>query len=127
MLRITLCFGVVLTGLGVFYFLTTGSVHPTSLIPVWFGLALAILAVLARSKDASKRKLYMHIAVTTGLIGFLFPGFMAIRDLIESHTGQIPLAHPAATHEQLLMALLCLVFFLLCVRSFSAARRSGAI
>ena len=127
MSRITLYFGAVLTGLGVFYFLTTGSVHPTSLIPVWFGLALAILAVLARSEDASRRKLYMHIAVTIGLIGFLFPGFMGIRDLIKSHGSQIPLAHPAATHEQILMAVLCLVFVLLCVRSFIVARRSGAV
>ena len=127
MSRITLYFGAVLTGLGVFYFLTTGSVHPTSLIPVWFGLALAILAVLARSEDTSRRKLYMHIAVTIGLIGFLFPGFMGIRDLIKSHGSQIPLAHPAATHEQLLMAVLCLVFVLLCVRSFIVARRSGAV
>ncbi|MFP5233123.1 MAG: hypothetical protein ACLGQX_10930 [Acidobacteriota bacterium] len=127
MSRITFYFGAVLAGVGIFYFLTTGSVHPTSLIPVWFGLALAVLAKLATSDDASKRKLYMHIAVTIGLLGFLFPGFMATRDLIKSHGGEIPLAHPAATHEQLMMAVLCLVFVLLCVRSFIAARRSGAI
>ncbi|MGC9197310.1 MAG: hypothetical protein ACP5E5_00040 [Acidobacteriaceae bacterium] len=127
MSRITLYFGVVLAGLGLFYFWTTGSVHPTSLIPMWFGLALVVLAMLASSRDASKRRLYMHIAVTVGLIGFLFPGFMATKDLIKSSTGQIPLAHPEATHEQLMMAVLCLIFVLLCVRSFIAARRSGAI
>ncbi len=127
MSRITLYFGVVLAGLGLFYFWTTGSVHPTSLIPMWFGLALVILAMLASSKDAAKRKLYMHIAVTVGLIGFVFPAFIATKDLVTSSTSQIPLAHPAATHEQLMMAALCLIFVFLCVRSFVAARRSGAI
>ena len=125
MSRITLYFGAVLTGIGIYFFIATGSTHPTALIPVWFGLALAIFGILANTRSESKRKLYMHIAVTVGLLGFLFPGFMAAKDLIKSHSGQIPLAHPAATHEQLLMAILCFIFVLLCVRSFITARRSG--
>ncbi|MGA8938846.1 MAG: hypothetical protein WB439_06750 [Acidobacteriaceae bacterium] len=125
MSRITLYFGAVLTGIGIYFFIATGSTHPTSLIPVWFGLALAIFGMLANSKEPSKRKLYMHIAVTVGLLGFLFPGFMAAKDLIKSHSDQLPLAHPAATHEQLLMAILCFIFVLLCVRSFITARRTG--
>ncbi len=127
MSRITLYFGVVLAGIGIYFFVATGSIHPTSLIPVWFGLALAVFGLLANSPEPSKRKLYMHIAVTIGLLGFLFPGFMAAKDLIKSHSDGLPLAHPAATHEQLLMAILCFFFVLLCVRSFIAARRSGAV
>jgi hypothetical protein len=127
MSRITLYFGAVLTGIGIYFFISTGSTHPTSLIPVWFGLALALFGILANSKDASKRKLYMHIAVTIGLLGFLFPGFMSAKDLIKAHSDQLPLAHPAATHEQLLMAILCFIFVLLCVRSFITARRSGTV
>ena len=127
MSRITLYFGAVLTGIGIYFFIATGSTHPTSLIPVWFGLALALFGILANSKDASKRKLYMHIAVTIGLLGFLFPGFMSAKDLIKAHSDQLPLAHPAATHEQLLMAILCFIFVLLCVRSFITARRSGTV
>jgi hypothetical protein len=127
MSRITLYFGAVLTGIGIYFFISTGSTHPTSLIPVWFGLVLALFGILANSKDASKRKLYMHIAVTIGLLGFLFPGVMAAKDLIKAHSDQLPLAHPAAVHEQLLMAILCFIFVLLCVRSFIMARRSGAV
>jgi hypothetical protein len=127
MSRLTLYFGAVLAGIGIYFFITTGSTHPTALIPVWFGLVLAVCGLLAGSNDASKRKLYMHIAVTVGLFGFLFPGFMAAKDLAKSHSDRLPLAHPAATHEQLLMAILCFFFVLLCVRSFIAARRSGAV
>ncbi len=127
MSRITFYFGLILIFIGVYFFNSTGATHPTSLIPAWFGLALVLFGALANSKDPGKRKLYMHIAVTIGLLGFLFPGFMSIKDLVKSHADQTPLAHPAAVHEQLLMAVLCLIFVALCVRSFIAARRSGIV
>lgn len=127
MARLTLYFGVLLMGIGIYFFIITGSTHPTSLIATGFGLALVIVGALASSKDPAKRKLYMHIAVTIGLLGFLFPGFRSIKDLVRSHADQAPLAHPDAVHEQLLMAILCLFFVALCVRSFIAARRSGLV
>ncbi len=127
MSRITLYFGAILIGIGIYFFISTGSAHPTSLIPVWFGLALALFGILANSKDADKRKLYMHIAVTIGLLGFVFPAIMAAKDLIKAHSDNLPVAHPAAVHEQLLMAILCFIFVLLCVRSFITARRSGIV
>jgi hypothetical protein len=127
MSRITLYFGAILIGIGIYFFVSTGSSHPTSLIPVWFGLALALFGILANSKDAGKRKLYMHIAVTVGLLGFVFPAIMATKDLIKAHSDNLPLVHPVAVHEQLLMATLCFIFVLLCVRSFIAARRTGIV
>jgi hypothetical protein len=127
MARLTIYFGIILIAIGIFFFVTTGSVHPTSLIPCWFGLVLAICGALANSKDTSKRMLYMHIAVTIGLLGFLFPGFMAMKDVLVAHTAHAAVPHPDAVHEQLLMAGLCLVFVLLCVRSFIAARRARLV
>ena len=127
MSRITLYFGAILIGIGAYFFVSTGSTHPTALIPIWFGLALALLGLLANFKDAGKRKLYMHIAVTIGLLGFLFPAFRSARELIKAHSNNLPLTHPAAVHEQLLMAILCFIFVLLCVRSFITARRSGIV
>jgi hypothetical protein len=127
MSRIILYFGAILIGIGIYFFVSTGSSHPTSLIPVWFGLALALFGILANSKDAGKRKLYMHIAVTVGLLGFIFPAIMATKDLIKAHSDNLPLVHPAAVHEQLLMATLCFIFVLLCVRSFIVARRTGIV
>ncbi len=40
MARVTIVFGVLLIVLGLVGYLGTGSVHPTALIPTWFGLAL---------------------------------------------------------------------------------------
>jgi len=122
--KLTIGFGVVLIILGVASFVVTGSAHPTALIPVWFGIVLGLCGLLASTPDARRRMLWMHIAVTVGLLGFLFPGFMAIKDWIAAHGA--PLAHPAAVEEQSTMAIICLLFTILCVRSFIAARRSRA-
>ncbi|MBB5065478.1 hypothetical protein [Granulicella mallensis] len=123
MAKLTIVFGVLLVVLGVAGFVMTGSSHPTSLIPCWFGLVLALSGGLASGNDAKKRMLWMHIAVTVGLLGFLFPAVMSIKSLVKAHAQQVELAHPAAVHEQLIMAFVCLIFVVLCVRSFIAARR----
>lgn len=125
MAKLTIAFGVALAVIGVGFFVATGSTHPTALIALWFGLGLVLCGALAITENASRRMLWMHIAVTLGLLGFLFPGFMAIKEWIGAHGG--PLAHPAAVEEQAVMSVICLVFTLLCVRSFIAARRSRAV
>lgn len=122
MSKLTIGFGVVLIVLGVATFFVTGSTHPTSLIPAWFGIVLVLCGILARTPDSRRRMLWMHIAVTIGLIGFVFPAVMAAKDWLAAHGA--PLAHPAAVEEQIAMAVICLVFTVLCVRSFIVARRS---
>ena len=71
MAKITLIFAVLLAALGLAGYIGTGSAHPTALIPTWFGLALGIGGFLAISPSESRRKLFMHINVTIGLLGFL--------------------------------------------------------
>ena len=122
MAKLVIGFGIVLIVLGVASFLVTGSAHPTALIPTWFGIVLGLCGVLANTPDSRRRMLWMHIAVTIGLVGFLFPGFMAVKEWVAASAG--PLMHPAAVQEQAAMAIICLVFTALCVRSFIAARRS---
>ena len=122
MAKLTIGFGVLLGLIGAGYFVATGSAHPTALIPAWFGLALIIFGALAVTENARRRMLWMHIAVTIALLGFLFPGFMAIKEWVAARGG--PLAHPAAVQEQAVMSLVCLILTALCVRSFIAARRS---
>jgi len=125
MAKLTIGFGVVLILLGAWGFISTGNVHPTALIPAYFGLALAISGMLASGDDPKKRMLWMHIAVTAGLLGFLGAGVMAIVETVKAHGG--PLAHPVAVESQIAMAVICLVFVGLCVRSFIAARRGGKL
>jgi fucose 4-O-acetylase-like acetyltransferase len=122
MAKMTIFFGVVLIVLGVWGFVATGSAHPTALIPTWTGLALAVAGALARTEDAKQRMLWMHVAVTVGLLGFLGAGSRAIVELVKAQ-GKT-LEYPVAVADQAAMAVICLVFVLLCVRSFIAARRT---
>ncbi len=121
MAKLTIGFGVdARNRLASHSFYRTGSAHPTALIPLWFGLVLILCGILALTENARRRMLWMHIAVTIGLLGFLFPGFMAIKEWVAAHGG--PLAHAPAVEEQAIMSVICLIFTLLCVRSFIAAR-----
>jgi len=124
MAKTTITFGVVLILLGLFGFVATGSHAPTALIPALVGLLLGILGYLAITDDAKKRMLYMHIAVTLGLLGFVVTA-KSIYDYIRLLQG-VQYPHPAAVEEQAAMAVLLLVFVILCVRSFVAARRARA-
>lgn len=122
MAKVTMVFGVMLVVLGIGFYFATGSVAPTSLIPAAFGIVLLICGVLANSPEPHKRMLWMHVAVTVGLLGFLFPGFMTVKAMVKAHGASF--ARPLAVAEQGIMAIVCLIFVALCVRSFIAARRT---
>src|SRR5579875_2814960 len=99
MAKIAMVFGALLIVLGAAYFVVTGSAHPTSLIPAWFGIALVFCGVLANTEDAKKRMLWMHIAVTIGLIGFLFPAIRA--GMAFAHSAAMTTIQRTAATEEL--------------------------
>jgi len=125
MAKVTLVFAVIFIALGIIGFVTTGSQHPTALIPVALGLLLGIFGALSLSADSSRRKLFMHINVTLGLLGFLGT-FMGLIQWFRMLTGAAVKNAPA-TESKAVMALLCLVYVLLCVRSFIAARKARLV
>jgi hypothetical protein len=120
MAYVTIRYAFYLIVLGLVFFFLTGAHAHTALIPTLFGLILLVLGLLARTNDSKRRMMVMHIAVTVGLFGFLFPvgrvliGWVKARGVVMG----------MADREELLMGLICLVFVLLCVRSFIAARKA---
>jgi hypothetical protein len=100
---------------GYVYGMSIGHASPTALIPAAFGLLLIILGYIAKAKE-NLRKHIMHVAVLVGLIGFVLP---AGRLLINYATFSIS----AAVFSQIAMAIICLIFVVLCIRSFIDARR----
>jgi hypothetical protein len=114
----TIAFGVVLIVLGVAGYFGSGAASVTALIPAIFGVVLAGLGVLARNEGM--RKHAMHGAVLIGLVGFLGSarGLLQLPALMSG--GEV--ARPAAVIAQSVMALLMLLFVVLCVRSFINAR-----
>jgi hypothetical protein len=124
MAKLTIVFGAILIILGLVGFLATGHTHPTALIPAGFGLLLAIFGLLADTPDTKRRMLFMHIAVTLGLLGFLAT-VMGLIQWFEMMGGKV-FAYPSAVDSKAAMSVICLVFVILCVRSFVSARRARA-
>ena len=99
--------------------------HPTALIPTWFGLALGVFGLLAISPSERRRKLFMHINVTIGLVGFLGAAIEAVRGYVNARCQPALRRIMIALASKLAMAGLLLIYVILCVRSFIDARRIG--
>ena len=125
MAKVTIVFAVPFIALGLIGFVATGSQHPTALIPAALGVLLGIFGAVALSPDPKRRKLFMHINVTLGLLGFLG----TIAGLIEwfKMLGGAVVKNPPATESKAAMALLCVIYVALCVRSFIAARKARLV
>jgi uncharacterized membrane protein len=119
MAKVTLVFAALLLALGLAGYLGTGSQHPTALIPTWIGLALGVFGALAISPSEGRRKLFMHVNVTIGLLGFIGTAVEIVRS---SLSGKAPDAIAMASKYTL--AGLLLIYVVLCVRSFIATRRA---
>jgi hypothetical protein len=117
MAKLTMIFGVILVaiGLGGLY------LHGAKPHPAYSGAVLILCGVLANTENAKRRMLWMHLAVTVGLISFLIP---AVRMVLAHTSSSSVQLEPWATHEQMLTAVVSLVYVGLCVRSFIAARRN---
>ncbi len=122
MAKVTVLFGVLLIILGVVSFIGTGSKFPTSLIPVAFGILLTTFGGMAETPVSKRRMLFMHIAVTVGLLGFLATATSLVQ-VVQLFKGKL-FPYPAAIEEKAAMSALMLIYVLLCVRSFITARRS---
>lgn len=122
MAKVTILFAVLLIALGLISYFGTGSLHPTALIPTWFGLGLGICGFLAISPSEGRRKLFMHIAVTIGLVGFIGAVWAALQGYGAARAAGIEPDH-IALYAKLTMAALMLIYVNLCVRSFISARR----
>jgi uncharacterized membrane protein HdeD (DUF308 family) len=123
MARVTYVFGVLLILVGLVGYFLTGSAHPTALIPTWFGLAMVVGGILAVSPSESRRKLFMHINVTIGLVGLIGAIASALHAYGHARSLGIDPDYKAMI-AQLTMAGLLLIYVNLCVRSFIQARRS---
>jgi hypothetical protein len=126
MAKVTLVFAVLLIVLGLAGYLGTGSQHPTALIPTWFGVALGVFGILAMSPSEGRRKLFMHVNVTIGLLGFLGGASESVRGYLHAKsTGVEP--DMIALASKVTMTGLLLIYVILCVRSFIAARRARVV
>lgn len=111
---------LILIGLiGYGYGILDGKASMTALIPAFFGIVLVALGAAARAKD-NLRKHLMHTALVVALIGFIIPAARVLSKISE-------FSFSPAILSQIWMALICLLFLILGVKSFIDARRGGAV
>ncbi len=118
--HLTIIFGYILVALGIVGYLMADGASKTALIPTYFGFPLVILGRLALSPRFRKHS--MHGAVVIALLGFLGSarGLMKLPALLSG--GEVE--RPLAVGVQSAMAVICLVYIVLAVQSFIAARRA---
>jgi uncharacterized membrane protein len=126
MAKVTMLFAALLIALGLVGYLGTGSAHPTALIPTWIGLALGVFGWLAVSPNEGRRKLFMHVNVTIGLLGFLGGAVEAVRGYLHATSAGLEPDRIALASKATLAGLM-LIYVILCVRSFIAVRRTGKV
>ena len=115
MAPIAIVFGVLLTARLVRFFFLSEKPSPTAFIPSGFGLALIVCGMVARNERF--RMHAMHFAAVLGLIGFAIPAVMVALVFVRGNNFE------SVKHGgQSAMAVLCLVFLGLCVKSFIDVR-----
>ena len=120
--KASLITGMLLTLLGLvtYYFaipLGAEKASVTALIPTFLGVPLMLLGYFSIFKPHLRKHL-MHVAVVLGLLGFLASTGRLIPVMIKNPSlgiGPVSL---------MIMAIICGVFVVMCVRSFIAARRA---
>ncbi|MFZ4115920.1 MAG: hypothetical protein ACOYK6_04240 [Chthoniobacterales bacterium] len=115
---LSLIFGILLNLVGLLGFFGTGATHYTALIPCALGLLLIASGLVAYQEHL--RRHAMHVAVLVSLIGLLgtASAFTKLPLLLDHAAGDKTPAFIA----KIATALLCGIFFLLCLRSFVQAR-----
>ncbi len=104
--------GLILIALGIGGYMATGQASVTALIPSFIGVLIVISAFIAKKSV----KTGMHMALVFALIGAV-GGFMPLkRAEFDLSAGSAPYAVG--------MILTCLIFIILAVRSFIAARKA---
>jgi hypothetical protein len=114
---ISLYYGFFLIAWGVIVKIVSGSGSPTALIPSFIGVLITLFAILA-IKVPNKKKLFMHIIVTFGLLTFL-GGFRVLKNRQDLFGEMF-----WADLSQIMMVVTGGLFTYLCVQSFLFVRRN---
>ena len=114
--NISVAYGILLIVWGVGISLISGSDSFTSLIPAVLGVPVLIFGILSIVLP-NKKKLFMHIVVSVGLIIFL-GGLDFLRSLGD------PFQNVWADTSKLMLMISGFLFTFLCIKSFIFARKN---
>ena len=115
---VSIIYGIFLIIWGIAVSLISSSNSLTSFIPTIFGLPILLFSILS-VKFQNRKKLFMHIVVTFGLIVFI-GGLDFLRGLIKGTS----FTNMWADISKLMMLITGLTFTYLCIKSFIFARKN---
>ena len=115
---VSIIYGIFLIIWGIAVSLISSSNSLTSFIPSIFGLPILLFSILS-VKFKNRKKLFMHIVVTFGLIVFI-GGLDFSRGLIKGTS----FTNMWADISKLMMLITGLIFTYLCIKSFIFARKN---
>ncbi|WP_433294580.1 hypothetical protein ACQPZQ_10695 [Pseudonocardia sp. CA-142604] len=121
MTRLTFAIGGILTALGIVAYVVTGAASITALIPTFVGVLLLVCAALARKP--ALRPHSIHAALVIAVLG-AGGSLMNVVKLGEVFAGTAQ--RPSAVVVSTIMFVLLVIYIIMGVRSFIAARRSPA-
>ncbi len=110
--------GILLVLIGVAGYINgvmTDKASITALIPSFIGVIMILLGALAGARKGLRKHL-MHAAIVVALLGFMATAGRLISTISK-------LSVSPAVLSQAATAIVCLVFIILAIRSFAAARR----
>ena len=119
MAKISITFGIILIILGLISYFGISSESITALIPTFLGIPVLILGFLGLNDKYLKHA--MHGAAVLMLLGFggTVGGLIKFFRMLGGEVFE----RPSAITIQAIMALICLVFLILAIKSFIDARR----
>lgn len=120
MAKLTIVYGVVFILMGLYGYFGISSESVTALIPTFFGIPMLIFGWLGLNEKYLKH--VMHGAAVLTLLGFAgtVSGLIKFFKML----GGAETARPEAVTVQAIMAVLCLVFLILAVKSFIDVRKN---
>ncbi|MDR3669148.1 MAG: hypothetical protein P4L35_20150 [Ignavibacteriaceae bacterium] len=113
--KISVVFGVLLSVLGLYGYFGMGRISVTALIPLFIGVPIIFLGILAF--DDNKLKHSMHAASVLILLGLIGSVYRLAHKVILGNNDRSSII-------LIVMSLLCLMFLILAINSFIAARKA---
>lgn len=120
MAKLSIAYGVIFIVMGLYSYFGISSESVTALIPTFFGIPMLIFGWMALNEKYLKHA--MHGAAVLTLLGFAgtVGGLIKFFKML----GGAEMERPAAVTVQAIMAILCLIFLVFAVKSFTDARKN---
>ena len=124
MVKTAIALGTLLILLGILGEVSAGTNSLSPLLPAFVGFLISLFGLFALTDNPKKRMIFMHVAVTVALVGFLITIWSVVEYVQMLNGRRFP--YPVLVEEWAATAGILLFFVLLSVRSFIAARRTRA-